>query len=80
MSDKGTNLVIEDIDIYEKQIEEQTGKDEVIERKDVIENERRLNTVLKNFNNTFGTGAAHGYRNRKRIWDNGYCIGESAAD
>ena len=35
--------------------------------------------MLKNFNNTFGTGAAHGNRNRKRIWDNRYCIGESAA-
>ena len=79
MSDKGNDLVMEDIEIYEKQIEEQTGKDEPIERKDVIENERRLNTVLKNFNNTFSMGAAHGKDNRKRIWDNGYCVGESAA-
>ena len=70
VSDKGNDFVIEDIDVYEKQMEEQTGKDDPIDRKEVIENERRLNTVLKNFNNVFGTGAAHGKVNRKRIWDN----------
>ena len=48
------------IDVYEKQMEEQTEKYTKIEIKHIIDNKRRLNTVLKNFYNILGTGLAHG--------------------
>ena len=39
VSDKGNDLVIESIDIYEKQVEEQTGKDEKIFRTEISHRE-----------------------------------------
>ena len=67
------------LDVYKKQAGEKTSKDRPIERREIIENERRLNTALKNFHNTFGTGSAHGDHNRKIIWEYGIRVGESAA-
>ena len=79
VSDKGNDLVVSSLDVYTKQVEEQTVKDKIIDRKNIIEVERRLNMTVRNFTNTFGTGLVHGERNRKRIWDNSTNVGEAAA-
>ena len=46
VSDKGNDLVMTSLDVYRKQADEQTSKDRPIERREVMENERRLNTAL----------------------------------
>ena len=79
VSNKRNDLVMTSIGIYQKQTEAQTGGDTDIPRSTVRLLKRRVNTALKTFHNTFGTGLAHGPRNRKRIWDAGILLGESSA-